>query len=318
MTPRNTFAALAAGSLTACLGLAPITGLSVRAQVRTAAPDPRGQIRVEVNLVNVVASVLDRNNRPAADLTLDQFEIDEEGKPQKIDVFEPETQQPIDLALMIDTSLSAIADLSFESEAAAHFLGQVVRPGDRAAVYEFSDQVTQMAGFSDDLPRLQSAVKHVVPGDGTAIYDAVYLGSEALAKGAAGRRRVIVMITDAGETTSRADFETARRAAVRAEALLYTIVIREVKSEGGRNTAGEHALETIADSTGGAIFYPDALSQLAVMFDQIDRELRTQYRLGFYPDPRPPKGVYREIEVHVKGDYKVLSRKSYYSGGPEE
>ena len=76
------------------------------------------------------------------------------------------------------------------------------------------------------MPRLQTAVKHIVPGDGTALYDAVFLGSQALERGGAGRRRALVLLTDAGETTSRADFETARRAAVRAEALLYTIVIR--------------------------------------------------------------------------------------------
>src|SRR5262249_11765625 len=163
--------------------------------------------------------------------------------PQKIEVFEAETQQPLDLALMVDTSLSEVSDLSFETDAAAHFIGQVVRPGDRAAVFEFADHVTQLTSFSDDLPRLQSAVRRVSPGDGTAIYDAVYLGSEALARGAAGRRRVLVLITDAGETTSNSDFESARRAALRADSLLYTIVVRPVKSEGGRNTAGEHALE---------------------------------------------------------------------------
>jgi len=315
MTP---FRAFAAGLMVVCLGLLSVSGPAETAQAQGSVPVPSGQIRVEVSLVNVLASVLDKSNRPAPDLTRDQFELYEEGKAQKIEVFEWETQEPVDLALMIDASLSELADLSFENEAAAHFIAQVVRPGDRVAVFEFADRVTQLTSFSDDIPRLQSAVRHVVPGDGTAIYDAVYLGSEALARGSAGRRRVLVLITDAGETTSRADFETARRAAVRAEALLYTIVVREVKSEGGRNTAGEHALETIADSTGGALYYPDELSQLAAMFDRIDRELRTQYRLGYYPDPRPPRGVYRQIEVRVKGDYTVRSRKSYYSGGPNE
>ena len=136
-----------------------------------------------------------------------------------------------------------------------------------------------------------------------------------LGKAPSDRRRVLMLITDAGETTSRADFETARRAALRAEALLYTIIIRFVKGENGRNTAGEHALETIANGTGGAMFYPDDVSQLDSIFDRINRELRTQYRLGYYPQPRPPQGAYRSIEVRVKGNYKVRYRKSYYSGG---
>jgi Ca-activated chloride channel family protein len=193
----------------------------------------------------------------------------------------------------------------------------VVRPGDRVSVFEFADAITQLTSFSDDVPRLQNAVRHLNPGDGTALYDAVFLGSQALGKGAPERRRVLVLLTDAGETTSRSDFETARRAALRAEALLYTIVMRPVKSEGGRNTAGEHALETIADTTGGAMYYPDEPSQLDAMFDRIDRELRTQYRLGYYPQPRPPQGVYRQIEVRVKGGYTVRYRKVYYSGPAE-
>jgi Ca-activated chloride channel family protein len=97
--------------------------------------------------------------------------------------------------------------------------------------------------------------------------------------------------------------------------LLYTIVVRVVKNEGGRNTAGEHALETIADSTGGATYFPDSAADLGAMFDRIDRELRTQYRLGYYPVPRPPAGTYRTLEVRVNCECKVRSRKAYYSGG---
>jgi Ca-activated chloride channel family protein len=265
--------------------------------------------------VSLLSSVLDKDGRPALDLTTDQFEVYEEGVKQKIELLEPETQQPLDLALMIDSSLSEIKELEFEEDAAARFIQKLVRPGDRLAVYEFADAVTLLAPFSSNVPALQSALKHIIPGDGTALYDAVYLGAEALGRNPQGRRRVIVLVTDAGETTSRADFETARRAALRADALLYTIVIRAVKTEGGRNTAGEHALETIADTTGGATYFPNGLGELSAMFDLIDRELRTQYRLAYYPTPRPPAGVYRNIEVRVNCECKVRSRKAYYSGG---
>lgn len=277
--------------------------------------DDQRPIRVEVNLVTLLAGVLDKNNRPAAGLQRDAFEIYEEGKLQKIELFEPQTQQPIDLALMMDSSLSQFKEMHFETEAAAHFIQQVVRPGDKAAIFEFSDAITQLTSFSDDVPRLQSAVRRIAPGDGTSLYDAVVLGAQSLGKGASDRRRVLVLLTDAGETTSRSDFEEARKAALRAEALLYTIVVQPVKSEGGRNTAGEHALVTIAETTGGAIFYPNEISQLDQMFDLINTELRTQYRLGYYPQPRPPQGVYRQIEVRVKGDYKLHYRKGYFTAG---
>jgi Ca-activated chloride channel homolog len=277
--------------------------------------DQRGRIRVEVKLVSVLSSVLDKNGHPAMDLTADQFELYEEGVKQKIELVEPETQQPLDLTLMIDSSLSEIKELEFETDAASRFIQKLVRPGDRLALFEFADAVTQLAPFTSNVAQLQGALKRIVPGDGTALYDAVYLGAQTLERNPAGRRRVIVLVTDAGETTSRADFETARRAALRADVLLYSIVVRAVKSESGRNTAGEHALETIADSTGGATYFPNEISELGAMFDRIDRELRTQYRLAYYPDPRPPAGTYRTLEVRVKCDCKVRNRKAYYSGG---
>jgi Ca-activated chloride channel family protein len=275
----------------------------------------RGRIRVSVNLVNVLVSVLDEHNRPAPDLPRESFQLFEEGVEQKIDIFESETSQPLDLALMIDASLSAHKEITFEQEAAAHFIRQVLRPGDRLAVFSFDEDVTQSAPFSDNVATLQAAVRKIPPGSGTSIYDAVLLGSRALERRPDDRRRVIILVTDAGETTSRADFDAARKEAVRSNTLLYTIVIRPVKNESGRNTAGEHALETMTDTTGGAMFYPDAPQELGAIFDRIDRELRTQYRLAYYPNPRGPANTYRSIEVKVLPPaYHVRHRKSYLTG----
>jgi len=275
----------------------------------------RGRIRVNVNLVNVLVSVLDEHNRPAPDLPRDAFQLLEEGIEQKIDVFESETQLPLDLALMIDSSLSAHKEIAFEEDAAAHFIRQVLRPGDRLAVFSVDENVTQVAGFSDNIATLQSAVHHLPNGAGTSIYDAILLGSRSLERRGEDRRHVIILVTDAGETTSSADFDAARKEAVRSNSLLYTIVVRPVKNESGRNTAGEHALETMTDTTGGAMFYPDSAQDLGAIFDRIDRELRTQYRLGYYPNPRGPANSYRSIEVKViAGDYKVRHRRSYLTG----
>jgi Ca-activated chloride channel homolog len=272
----------------------------------------RNRIRVNVNLVTVLVSVLDEHNRPAPDLPREAFQLFDEGNEQKIDIFEPETSQPLDLALMIDASMSAHKEIAFEREAAAHFIRQVIRPGDRLSVFSFDDDVTQRAAFSDNVAALQDAVRKIPDGAGTSIYDAVLLGSRALARRGEDRRHVIIMVTDAGETTSRSDFDSARKEAVRSNTLLYTIVIRPVKNESGRNTAGEHALATMTDTTGGAMFFPDTPQDLAAMFDRIDRELRTQYRLAFYPNPRGPANTYRSIQVKVTtGNYQVRHRKSY-------
>jgi Ca-activated chloride channel family protein len=274
----------------------------------------RNRIRVAVNLVTVLASVLDEKNRPAPDLPVQAFQVFEEGVPQKIEFFEAETKQPLDIALMIDSSMSTHKEFTFEQEAAAHFIRQVLRPGDGLAVYGFDETVTQYATFSSNVGALQDAVRRIPPGAGTSIYDAVYLATRALGRRSEERRRVVILVTDAGETTSQADFENARREAVRSGALLYTIVIRPVKNEGGRNTAGEHALETITDNTGGALFFPDSVQDLGIIFDRIDRELRTQYRFAYYPAPRGPANTYRNIEVKVLGDYHVRHRRTYLTG----
>ena len=283
---------------------------------REESPEPAVQgnrIKVNVNLVTVLVSVLDEHNRPAPDLPREAFRLFDEGNEQKIDIFEPETSLPLDLALMIDASMSAHKEIVFEQEAATHFIRQVVRPGDRLAVFSFDEDVTQRPpGFSDNVVALQDAVRKIPNGAGTSIYDAVLLASRALAHRGDDRRRVIILVTDAGETTSRSDFDAARREAVSANVLLYTIVIRPVKNENGRNTAGEHALETMTDTTGGAMFFPDTAPELSAIFDRIDRELRTQYRLAYYPNPRGPANTYRSIEVKVTtGNYQVRHRKTY-------
>lgn len=271
------------------------------------------ELRVQTDLVAILASVTDQNGQPIPDLTQDSFQVSEEGVPQKIARFEAQTDRPLDLALMIDSSMSAFKDLRFEADASGRFIRQVVRPGDALAVYEFDESVTKLSNFSDDVPRLQAAVRKIVPGSGTSIYDAVELASDSLSRLPQGRRRAIVLVTDGGETTSVAKFDDTRRAAIKSGALLYTIIVRAVNNENGRNTAGEHALITITDSTGGALFILEDANQISQMFDRINRELRTQYLLGYYPSPTPPPGSDRHVHVQVKGDYVVRYRKEYFT-----
>jgi len=292
-------------------------GTALRGQEQKQKKRP-GAIRVQVNLVDILASVIDANGHPVPDLTQDAFTITEEGVPQKIERFEAETNRPLDLALMVDSSMSTFKDLKFENEAAAHFIRQVVRPGDTLSVFEFSESVTQLSEFSDNVPTLQAAARRISSGAGTSIYDAVVLGSNSLKRRAEGRRRAIVLVTDAGETTSSYKFEDARRAAIASDALLYSIVIRPVKNESGRNTAGEHALITITDSTGGALFILDETNQLDATFDRIDRELRTQYLLGYYPNPMPPPLTYRHVQVKVNTGDLVRHRSVYFAPGPPQ
>jgi Ca-activated chloride channel family protein len=275
-------------------------------------------IRVRTDLVNIFASVLDASGKPIVDLNKDAFQISENGVPQTIARFESQTNCPLDLALMIDTSGSEYADLKFEAQAADQFIARIVRPEDSLGFFEFDEDVTQIGTFTDDVKKLQTYVRRMTLGAGTSLFDAVVLGSKALERLPEGRRRAIVLVTDAGETTSVSKFEDARRAAIRSGALLYSIIVNPVKNENGRNTGGEHALITITDSTGGALYFLDDVRQVPEMFSRIDRELRTQYLIGYYPHPDPQLGSDRHVLLTVKGNYTVHYKKEYFAAAAQE
>ena len=299
-----------------------LAGLGALADVT--ASDPRqqqqrqkGPIRVQTDLVSILASVTDDKGEPVIGLPQSAFQLSEEGIAQKIVRFEPQTNRPLDLALMVDASGSTAIELKIERDAAVHFVEEVVRPGDRLAVFSFAADVVQLSNFSDDLKQLDNAVRRVdtSPDLGTSLYDAVVLGSQSVRRQGAERRRALVIITDAGETTSVSKFEDTRRAAISANILLYTVVVRPMKSDAGWNTAGEHAISTITDSVGGAMYYPTNLSELGAIFDRINRELRTQYLLGYYPNPAPPPGSDRHVVVTVNTGDTVRYRKEYFTAG---
>jgi Ca-activated chloride channel family protein len=275
-------------------------------------------IRVNTDLVNIYASVLDASGQPVIDLAKNDFRLSENGVPQKITRFEAQTSRPLDLALMIDTSGSEYSDLRFEAEAADQFIADVVRPRDSLGFFEFDEDVTEIGAFTDNVRQLQANVRRMTLGAGTSLFDAVVLGSQSLARRPEGRRRAIVIVTDAGETTSVSKFDDARRAAIASGALLYSIIVNPVQNENGRNTGGEHALITITDSTGGAIFYLHDVRQISEMFTRIDRELRTQYLIGYYPHPDPPPGSDRHVLLTVKGNYTVQYKKEYFAAAAQE
>src|ERR1700677_4851650 len=200
----------------------------------------RPPIRIQTDLAKILATVIGADGEPVIGLTQDAFQLLEENVPQKIVRFEPQTNRPLDLALLVDTSGSTTIELKIEKDAAERFVKQVVRPGDRLAVFSFTSDVVQLCNFSDDPKVLENAVHRVdtAPDMGTSLYDAVVLGSQSVKRQGASRRRALVIITDAGETTSVSKFDATRRAAIASDALLYTVVVRPMKSDAGWNTAG--------------------------------------------------------------------------------
>lgn len=318
MIPRINHSSTYAGLRAVALSFCSILFLATSCYAQTTLRD-RARLRVETDLVTVPATVLDAAGKPVADLPESAFRLSQDGVPQTIAKFETQTNRPLELALMVDSSLSTIQDTRFEDQATARFIHLVVQPADLLGVFEFSDYVTALSDFSANVPKLEAAAERIAPGAGTSLYDAIVLGSEQLEKLPQDRRRVIVLVTDAGETTSRSSFEAARQAAVASEGLLYTILIRAVASEAGRNTGGEHAIETIIDSTGGAIYYPKSMMNLDAMFQQISRELRTQYLISYYPQPKAKPGTYCRIELDIpSGSYTLHYRKGYFEAGPPQ
>ncbi len=299
------------------LGLCAGTVFFAAASAKANQAEDEARLRVQTDLVTVPASVLDANGKPVADLPESAFRLSQDGVPQTIAKFETQTDRPLELAMMVDSSLSTLKDTKFEDEAVARFIKLVVQPNDLLGVFEFSDYVTELGDFSSNILKLEAAAERIAPGAGTSLYDAIVLGSQQLETLPKDRRRVIVLVTDAGETTSKSSFEDAQRNAIASEALLYTILVRAVPTEGGRYTGGEHAIDTIIDSTGGAVYYPKGMNDLDTMFQQISRELRTQYLLSYYPHPKEKAGTYCGIELAIPGGaYTLHYRKGYFEAGP--
>lgn len=275
-------------------------------------------IRVNVRLVNVFASVTDQAGAPLAKLEKKDFEILEDGVPQTIAFFAKENELPLSIVLAIDASLSTKKDLALELESARRFARSILRPVDAMSLYRFAETVDEMLPFTSNLQRIDGAIRRVRVGAATALYDAIYLGSEALENRQG--RKVLVVITDGGDTVSAVDYAEALRQAQASEAVVYSIVVVPIEASAGRNTGGEHALIQLSHDTGGKYFYAASAAQLEDVFRQISNELRTQYLLAYYPKQRVSAADFRQIEVRVannggqaSGETKVRHRTGYYT-----
>ena len=300
------------------LGTAPSTALAQQAPGTV-------RLKVEVNLVRVLATVRDAQGRLLSHLTAEDFEIYDEGQPQRIAVFQRETDLPLRIALLVDCSLSTAKELEFETAAALAFLRRVLRPSDLAAVYCFAARVEKLASFTSDTNRLEQAVQRLTISSGTSLYDAIYMASMEMRN--IDSRKAVVVITDGGDTTSQRGYPEALQAALAAEATIFSIAVIPIRSQSGRHTAGEHALVGLSQATGGAFYPQDSTTELGTAFAQIETELRSQYLLGYYPASgiaRQPQKVnptseprYVRIEVKMKNQGLVVTaRRGYYAYDP--
>lgn len=273
--------------------------------------------RVTVRLVNVFTTVTDSHGAPIANLGKDDFRVFEDGIPQTISVFDRESELPLSIVLEVDTSPSTERDFKLEVASAKKFARSIVRPVDRLAVFQVTEYVDQKTGFTSDIKSIDRGIENLRVGPGTSIYDAIFLGSEALLDRQG--RKVLVLITDGGDTTSKANYQAALRRAQQAEAIVYSIIVVPVEADAGRNLGGEHALIQISHDTGGKYYYAKDIGELDQAFRQISEELRTQYLIAYYPNRQRADSPFRRIQVEVnKKDaegnaFQVRNRAGYYT-----
>jgi len=290
-------------------------------------------IKVDVNLVNVLASVRDKKGTLIPNLEKNDFTILEDGKPQEIKYFTKESDLPLTIGLLIDVSRSQENLIGIEQNAAAQFFTQVLRKKDEAFLISFGEESELLQDYTSS-PRLlqdglrglrvSSGVGGLGPGPvptaggprGTVLYDAVYLAATEKLRTEVGRK-VIVVITDGVDEGSRLTINQAVEAAQKADAVVYSIDYQDARFYGpfgGFGGGGESALRKMSDETGGHVFKVDRKMTLDQVFKELQDEMRSQYSIAYTPTNDRKDGSYRKLDVKLSNkDYKAQARKGYYA-----
>ena len=291
------------------------------------AQEPLPTLQLAARLVTVAVNAVDAKGAPVGGLGKGDFRLLEDGKEQKISFFEKESATPLSIVLAIDGSESTLRNEKLEKESAKRFVKSILRTGgkdpDELDLMEFSDSVREIVSFTGDQQRIEQGLGDLRRGDATAVYDAIYLASQRLGEtsSANGRRRVLVMITDGGDTVHGVRYQQALEQAQRAGVMIYSLIVIPIYADAGRNTGGEHALMQMSDDTGGKYFYIENTKDLGPAFAKVSEDLRTQYVLGYYAPAGTGKARadgLRAIKVEGGGGgggVTMRSRSGYYAEG---
>lgn len=272
-------------------------------------------IKSSSDLVNVLFTVFDKKNRMVVDLTKGDVRVNEDGKPQSISFFSRESDLPLRIGILIDTSNSVRDRLHFEQEAAVGFLNETMRPGkDQAFVVGFDVEPQLIQDYTDDVEKLSDAIHNLRAGGGTGLFDAIFFSSKQkmiyFPPPEPYLRRVMVVISDGRDNQSEHTREEALAMAQHAEVVIFAIST----NRSGISIKGDQVLKRLAEETGGRVFFPFSASDLAKNFEDIARELRSQYSLAYYSTNKAHDGTFRNIALTAREkDYHVRAKSGYFA-----
>ena len=308
------------------LGVVALAGFAALAVAQSLAPsssainpvpqnDDTTRILVDVTRVNMLFTVTDPKGRFVTDLTKDDFAVIESKKPQSIQEFTAESDLPLRIGILVDTSSSIRDRFRFEQEAAAQFLNSVVHAGiDKAMVISFDTSAELVADLIDDTTQLDGAIHSLRPGGGTSLYDAIFFACRDKLQQDQPKhkfRRAVVIVSDGEDNQSRYTRDQALEMAQKADAVIYAISTNISRID----TDGDKVLRYLTQETGGRAFFPFKVEDLDQSFENIANELRHQYNIFYRPEPLKTDGQYHTVELRVKGrkDLVVRARKGYYA-----
>jgi len=322
--------------------LAPFTFAQQSSQPVQSQPSdqsPSETLKINVNVVQLFFNVKDKRGALIPNLTKNDFEIAEDGKPQTIKYFTAETNLPLTIGMMIDSSGSQRNVIDMEKEVGGAFLRQILTDKDEAFVISFDITVDLLQDFTRDPKRLQTALNKAkvnvdytsggIPGmgggpvptrnaPGTLLYDAVYLSAHDMLAKEVGRKAMI-LLTDGQDEGSRLKIQDAVEAAQKADAIVYVLLCADRGFYGSIGYSGEYDMRKLTEQTGGRVInVGNKFDKLREAFDQIAQELRSQYNVGYVPTNLKLDGTYRKLEIKNKQSYKIQARAGYYASKKED
>jgi VWFA-related protein len=320
---QSTAPAQPAASTTPAAQAAPATGQAPAAQQQPGAQDNPSPdlsaptIRVQVNEVNLIFTVTDKKGRFITGLQRQNFGLLDDGRPPVAVLrFSQQTNLPLRVGIMLDTSSSIRQRFQFEQDSAIEFLLQILHRNDRAFVEGFDIETDMAQGFTNNIDLLNQGIRKLRPGGGTALYDALYKSCRdqmlTLQEDGAVRRALIV-VSDGDDNYSRAQQSDAIKMCQRAETIVYTISTNVSPSK----DKGDEVLRTISEATGGMAFFPVKIEDVATGFHNIQEELRSQYSLVYRPADFKQDGSFRTIYLQALDPrYHVRASKGYFAPRP--